>query len=98
MAFIMEQDMFLLQICATLSKKLGNMMCATIETGEGIMSLRYARGVDIGGTKIATTIIGQHYDIPYRRDEQSVTPNAESMFTKDVTCNKGLIDESIMDI
>src|SRR5699024_11946908 len=45
----------LLQICATLSK-LGNMMCTTIEKGEGVMSLRYAIGVDIGGIKIATIV------------------------------------------
>src|SRR5699024_8656663 len=62
------------------------------------MSLRYAIGVDIGGTKIAATIIDQHYDIHYRKEVPSVTTNAESMFTQVVNCIEALIDESSMDI
>ena len=66
--------------------------------GVGFMSLRYAIGVDIGGTKIATTIIDQHYDIHYRKEVPSVTTNAESMFTQVVNCIEALVDESSMDI
>src|SRR5699024_10653908 len=62
------------------------------------MSLRYAIGVDIGGTKIAATIIDQHYDIHYRKEVPSVTTNDECMFRQVMNCIEALIYESSMDI
>lgn len=60
------------------------------------MSLRYAIGVDIGGTKIATTVIDEAFTIHYRKEVPSVTTDAESMFTEVVKCIEMLIEESGM--
>lgn len=62
------------------------------------MSLRYAIGVDIGGTKIATTIIDQHHTIHRRKELPSMTTDAESMFTQVVHCIEALIEASSMGI
>lgn len=62
------------------------------------MNLQYAIGVDIGGTKIATTIIDQHHNIHHRKEVPSVTTDAESMFTAVVHCIEALIEDSGMHI
>lgn len=62
------------------------------------MGQKCAIGVDIGGTKIASTIMNDQKEILFRSEVPSIITDAETMFKQVVYSIEQLIEESSMDI
>lgn len=58
------------------------------------MSNNYAIGLDIGGTKIAATIMDEHQNIYNRHEVPSITTDAESMYDQVVICVEQLLKDT----
>src|SRR5690625_966889 len=56
--------------------------------------MRYAIGIDIGGTKIASGIVNQHGDLIQQEIIKSDPSDREKMFSQVITCVERLMNHS----
>lgn len=56
--------------------------------------MRYAIGIDIGGTKIASGIVNEHGDLIQKEVVRSDTSDKEQMFSQVITCVQTLMNHS----